>query len=217
MDTARLYVEAHRSFIYLFESLTSIERELAVPCLPGWSVRDVLSHVAGIADDVVSGNAMATTAPEWTAAQVDRWRETDTIELMGQWKGQVNDVGAVLAATREVRPAIDCHMHEHDIRQAAGKPGPRDTEVISIVARGLRRLEAGRPVLIELTDGEPIQSAGDGSSITLRNVSTFEVARSRLGRRSLTKFLSYDWSEPPSDSLISSWFHFGPSGIDIIE
>jgi uncharacterized protein (TIGR03083 family) len=203
--------------VSLFESLTDFERESLVPCLPGWSVRDVLSHVAGVANDVVSGDSTAAATDEWTAAQVDRWRESDTAELIDQWSGQVTAVGEVVAAARNPRPSIDCHMHEHDVRHAVGQVGDRDTELIALVAQGASRIQAGRPLRIVLADGSPIESDGDGLSIALENVSMFEVARSRLGRRSLKQFLTYDWSDPPSELLISSWFHFGPSEIDINE
>jgi hypothetical protein len=58
---------------------------------------------------------------------------------------------------------------------------------------------------------------GDGESRSLSGVTRFEVVRSRLGRRSRSQVLDYDWSEPPTDELLTAWFMFGPSEIDIVE
>jgi uncharacterized protein (TIGR03083 family) len=51
-DIEQNYLAAQRSFVALARDLSADDWAAPVPCCPGWTVRDVLSHVAGIPDDV---------------------------------------------------------------------------------------------------------------------------------------------------------------------
>ena len=52
VEISRLYLAAQRSFVELARTLSPDQWATPVPCTPGWCVRDVLSHVAGVTDDV---------------------------------------------------------------------------------------------------------------------------------------------------------------------
>lgn len=216
MDIDVAYREAQRSFVELFRSLDDHEWAAPVPCTPDWTVRDVLSHVAGLADDVLRGNLAGAATDPWTAAQVERWRDADWRGLVAQWDTQVDDVAGALAAFDERRPPIDCHSHEHDVRHALGRPGRRDTELIRWIADGFRGVPVGRPVAVAV-DGVTLTIAGEGDPIALSGITRFELARSRLGRRSRAQVAAWDWSTPPTAAELDRWFVFGPASTDIDE
>lgn len=220
---ARLYVDAQRSFVELSRSLSDADWATPVPCCPGWTVRDVLSHVAGLADDLTHGRVEGAATDPWTAAQVERWRDATVDHLLAQWEEQAPAVGAVLEQLGEVRPPIDCCTHEHDVRGALGRPGNRDSELVMFAASALGRVDAPVPVEVELVDGRrfawtSVEAEHDPSERRLvRGLDEFELFRSRLGRRSADQVRAYDWSEPPSDEVLDAWFTFGPSPLAIHE
>lgn len=191
---AELYLGAQRSFVDLARSLTAQEWATPVPCCPGWTVRDLLSHVVGLADDVLAGRIEGVATDPWTAAQVERNRHVTVGELLAQWDSQVAGAAELFDAIGERRPPFDCCSHEHDVRQAIARPGNRDSGVLVAGAASMRR---GVDVPPGLSD--------------------FEVFRSRLGRRSADQVLAYDWPAPPTAEQLDAWFAFGPSPFDIEE
>jgi uncharacterized protein (TIGR03083 family) len=191
---SELYLDAQRSFAALAASFTPNDWATPVPCCPGWTVRDVLSHVVGLTDDVLAGNVDGAASEPWTAAQVERLREAPVAELFARWDAQVGPAGALFDAIGEARPPFDCCTHEHDVRHAVGRPGNRDSIVVTAGGASVRRG-------VTVPDG----------------LSDFEVFRSRLGRRSLAQVRAYAWAEPPDDAQLTGWFIFGPSLVDIDE
>jgi hypothetical protein len=217
VDIARLYLDAQRSFVSLCDGFSDAEWSAAVPCNPDWTVWDVLSHVAGVTDDIVNGRVEGAATDPWTAAQVGRWRETPRDDLIERWDRQVGDAAAAIAAVDEIRPPLDCHSHEHDVRHALGRPGNRDSELVRWMSVRFGDAPVGRAVEIEFEDGSTTVIEGADAPLRLRNISRFELVRSRLGRRSRAQVLAYDWSESPPAGLLSEWFLFGPSPLDIVE
>jgi uncharacterized protein (TIGR03083 family) len=214
-----LYTLAQASFAELARSLTDDEWAQRVPCCPGWTVRDVLSHVAGVADDIVNGRVEGAATPPWTAAQVERYRDVPVDELLVGWAEQAPTIAGLLDAVGEGRPPFDCHVHEHDVRHAIGRPGNRDNAIIAVAAAGLARVGGEAPVAVVELDGRLPDGAValEGGMPTVRRLTAFELVRSRIGRRSAPQVRAYDWSEPPDDGVLEAWFVFGPSSYAIAE
>jgi hypothetical protein len=181
----------------------------------------VLSHVSGIPDDALAGRMEGAPADEWTAAQVERNRHARVDELLDRWAQQASGFADVIESMGETRPPFDLHSHEHDLRQALGRPGGRSNAIVETAGYGLASIGGvGVRVVIELDDGRMVVSDTDGTSeVTLRDVSVFELFRSRLGRRSREQVLDYDWtgSEADIDAVLARWFNFGPSPLPIVE
>ncbi len=213
------YIAAQRSFTELARTLTDDDWATPVPCTPEWTVRDVLSHVAGITDDALAGRLDGVTTEPWTAAQVARNRGAAVNDLLDRWAGQTPAFAAAIASMGEIRPPVDCHTHEHDVRHALDRPGNRDSSIVdAAVASAVQGYPV--PIVIELSDGRTLSDgAGGGPPVTLDGVSTFEVFRSRLGRRSAAQVEEYDWSGPEDQiaAVLDAWFIFGPSPDDIVE
>ena len=216
-DIAEAYRAAQRSFVGLCGELTVSDWATPVPATPGWTVRDVLSHVAGVADDIVHGNVEGAATEPWTAAQVERWRDAPVGEMIERWAAQVDQVAHALQAIGEGRPPVDCHSHEHDVRHALGRFGARNTALIRWIAERIEGNPIGRPVTIHVGDGEVLSIAGEGEPLELHGVDRFESIRSRVGRRSRAQVLAYAWSMPPTDDELDHWFVFGRSTHDIVE
>lgn len=217
-----LYLLAQRSFAELARELTERQWTTRVPCCPGWDVRDVLSHVAGVPDDAVNGRLDGVASEAWTAAQVERNRDIPVDELLGRWNEQAPGFAAAIDEMEESRPPFDCHSHEHDCRHALALPGNRHSR---IVEQAWPRLidglsETGVRLTVELADGRSVTvGPPSGPGVTLRGPTAFEVFRSRLGRRSLGQVRSYGWdgADDDIDRVVASWFNFGPATHDIDE
>lgn len=216
------YREAVASFAVLARSLNEDEWATPVPCTPGWTVRDVLSHVAGVSDDVLGGRVEGAATEPWTASQVARFARFDVEDLLVQWEAQVDDLGAAIESVGEQRPPFDCHSHEHDVRHAIGRPANRTSAIIADAVPGLLARLADVPVAIEVDLGEgTVVSTGQPDAEQRLDLATsrFEVFRSILGRRTPDQMRDLDWSGDLDalDQIAPAWFLFGPSEIDIVE
>lgn len=211
------YLAASGSFIDLAHGLEAENWEIVVPCTPRWTARDLLSHVSGIPDDALAGRVDGIATDPWTASQVDRNASFTVDELLARWERQREPFADALEAMGEDLATFDCHSHEHDLRHALARPSNRESDLVTMAGRGLAHVDAPVGVRVELSDGP---SAGpDDASVTVSGLSTFEVFRSRLGRRSRVQVESYDWTGDPADvtTAIDHWFRFGPNPTDIHE
>jgi hypothetical protein len=218
-SVAERYLFAVDSFIEFARTLDADDWATRVPCAPAWTARDVLSHVSGIPDDAVAGRMAGAPGEAWTAAQVERNRDASVDDLLTRWSQQAPAFAQAIEQMGEVRPPIDCHSHEHDIRHALGRPGARSNAIVDMAS--FAEVDAPVRVVIEIADGTAIVT-GDvdaASTVTLRGMSRFELFRSRLGRRSREQMRSADWAgaQADIDAVLDRWFGFGPSPSPIVE
>lgn len=219
---AELYRFAHASFHEFAVTLTPEEWAAPVPCTPAWTARDVLSHVSGIPDDAFAGRMDGAPGEAWTAAQIVRNSDASVDELLVRWAQQASGFAEVIESMGENRPPLDLHSHEHDLRHALGRPGGRSNAIVETVGYALASVDCvGVRVTVELDDGRiVVTGATDGdAAVVLRDVSVFELFRSRIGRRSREQVREYDWtgSDADIDLVLGRWFHFGPSPLPIVE
>ncbi len=221
LGIADRYRSAVDSFVALARTLTDDEWSTPVPCCPGWTCRDVLSHVSGIPDDALHGRLDGVATEPWTASQVERNAAFTVDELHERWRSQYETFAAAIETMDQSRPPCDSCSHEHDVRHAIGRPGDRADPMTRIAMREIVDGLGEVPVelTVETTDIGALRSGGAGPTVTLRNVTGFDVFRSRLGRRSRTQVTSWDWSGD-ADAIATTldhWFGFGPSENDVDE
>lgn len=210
------YLLAVDSFIDLARGLEPSDWHTVVPCTPAWTARDVLSHVAGIPDDAIAGRMAGAPGEAWTAAQIERNRAAGVDELLERWTDQAPAFAEVLDQIGEIRPPIDCHSHEHDLRHALGRPGNRSSELVEFYGPAFAAFD-DLPVrlVVEFDDGRSVVSGASdaAATVTLGGISRFELLRSRLGRRSRDQVLIYDWVGEPAavETVLDRWFAFGPA------
>lgn len=220
-DIATRYRFAQESFAALFRTLPDTAWSTPVPCTPEWTVRDVLSHVAGIADDALAGRMEGAPGDAWTASQVERNRALSVDELLERWAAQAPAFAARLEQLGEARPPFDCHTHEHDVRHAVGRAGHRDSIIIEAMAFDLASI-ANCPVALDVVvRGRTIRSgpAEGAAAVVLPWISSFELFRSRPGRRSRAQLRAWNWvgDDADIDAVLDVWAFFGPTPTDIVE
>ena len=197
-----------------------IERERAstmVPTCPEWSVHDVVAHLAGGADDALSGNLEGLGTDEWTAAQVEARRETSTADVLTEWNTKAPALERFLdpAGMLGRQAVADVVSHEHDIRTALSTPGARDSDALGIglgfAATQLIGSAARLGVSLRLrsTDG---LGFGNGHPDATLTASSFELLRAATGRRSVDQLREMDWDGNVEDVIPAfSWFSLHPS------
>lgn len=218
---ATRYRFAQESFTALARTLPVDAWSMPVPCTPDWTVRDVLSHVAGVTDDALAGRMEGAPGDAWTAAQVERNRSATVDELLERWASQAPQFAEILDQLGEGRPPFDCHTHEHDVRHAVGRPGNRDSIIVESMAADLAVVD-GCPVALDVVlAGRPIRSgpAEGPAAVTLERITPFELFRSRPGRRSREQMRAWDWvgDDADIDAVLDVWAFFGPTATPIVE
>lgn len=204
--SSRLRVEA------LLAPIEGDAWERPVAACPGWRVRDVLAHLAGIPEDVAAGRISGPPTTDQTAAQVDRHRDDDPHQLLAEWSAAAPAFEEGITAF-EIWPAfIDVLSHEHDLRAALGDRSFRDHD--DVLAMG-DLLTEGLPDGIAIRFPGDEEHRGDPAGACLATT-PFELLRLRLGRRSRAQVLALDWDRDPGPA-VDALFVFGPAPTDLTE
>lgn len=177
-----------------------------VPACPDWTVHDVVAHLAGTVTDVLAGNLDGVGGDVWTGAQVAARRDVPIADLVDEWdKGapQFEDglraIGGAMAATA----VSDVFQHEQDVRNAIGRQGGRDHDVMLTIVEsyvpGLARRigEAGLGSL-HIEAGAHGFTAGDGDPVATVRAEPFELVRAMGGRRTVDEIRALDWDGDPA-------------------
>jgi uncharacterized protein (TIGR03083 family) len=218
--SAALYQETRERVVGLVKGLdgaglNGAGLNTAVAACPGWSVRDVVAHVVGVAEDWLSGRLTGPPTDEETAAQIARFGDHDLAGLLAAW----TQAAAALddMARSGVKPPLgDVTSHEHDIRAAVGRPGARDSEAVWHSSdQLLTNLRTPVPLLVTVEDGQYLSGPGDGAELRLRTT-RFEGLRWRTGRRSRAQLAAMNWSGDPAP-VLDHLFLFGPADADVDE
>jgi hypothetical protein len=107
------------------------------------------------------------------------------------------------------------------VRHAVGRPGNRDSIVIEAMAFDLASI-ADCPVALDVVvRGRTIRSgpAEGPAAVVLPWISSFELFRSRPGRRSRAQMRDWNWvgEDADIDAVLDVWAFFGPTLTDIVE
>ena len=200
-EIATTYLDARQRIDDLVRPLDAEALATPVPACPGWSVRDVVSHLAGTVRWAAEGRLRGVPSDEDTAAQVAELADTDLDEVLDGWAAMAPTF-AERVAEREVWPAaIDVVTHEHDIRHALRRPGARDTDGVRLLSDLLLDWWApSRPVEV-VTERRTVRVGPDGGDPVRWRTDDFEVLRARMGRRSRAQLAALDWSADPGPVL----------------
>lgn len=196
---AELY-DASRARIV--ELLTGADLSAPVPACPGWTVQDLVAHLAG--------GLGAFTARDFDAGEYANHGERVVHERRGQTLEEHLDEWATNRAEADVTLAgpmggvlvAEVLSHEHDIRGALDLPGAREDPAVRVAAeRPLqeidRRLrESGAPAVRLVVDGEE-RVVGQGEPNATLRLSAFDQLRAIGGRRSAAQLRALDWDGEP--------------------
>jgi uncharacterized protein (TIGR03083 family) len=220
-EIADLYCEGRERLVALAADVDDDSAARPVPTCPGWTVRDVYAHLAGLCADVLAGRMEGVATDPWTARQVTERADRSLPEIVEEWSttAPVFEDGLRAAENVDARVVIDQWTHEQDIRGALRRPGAKDAPAAAFVVRkglgGMGRGWADRglaPVRVVASSREWL--LGEGEPVATMQGSDFTIARTMLGRRSRRQALAL-WDgdgEPFVDALLV--FHWADHDID---
>ncbi len=223
-ELRELYHDTRERALSLVDGIDESGLETTVPAAPEWRIHDLLSHVTGVAADVVAGNLDGVATDPWTAAQVAARRDMSGPELAAEW----HRVGALVDEMIDAFPLsparqliFDTVTHEHDLRGALDSPGSRDSAAVGVAAEwalafvDLARAGAGAgPLRVETEAGA--LSASPAEPAAVLRTSRFELLRAMSGRRSAAQLAAYQWSGDARPELVVLGI-FVPRATDLVE
>jgi uncharacterized protein (TIGR03083 family) len=227
-NAAWAYDDARRRVRSLVQDLDDAALATAVPACPGWTVRDLVAHLAGVAEDAVRGEffpgaleawrdpALAAERERWTAGHVAGRSGSAASELM---RGLDDNGGRLVTMLRRDpggavdapgwltgAPVGDIAVHLLDLHEALGvepddaAPSTRFGFAAYRTWLHLRIVERGLPAL-RLSDGGRHWVAGDGSPAATVTAPRRELFRAISGRRSAARIRAYAWDGDPAPYL----------------
>ncbi len=188
-----------------------------VPACPAWRVHDLVSHMAGVVDDVLGGRLEGAGSDPWTSAQVDARRDRPLSEIVGEWNDQASQLEGMLDSFGPAghQLVMDGVTHEHDLRGALGAAGARDSDAVTIGADWLMnafQLSAGATghpgVRVRSNDGDEWDPTDDRPVVATVTAPAFELLRAFSGRRTEREIRALAW-EGDVDAALPS-LSFGP-------
>ncbi|HWL66732.1 MAG TPA: maleylpyruvate isomerase family mycothiol-dependent enzyme [Actinomycetota bacterium] len=208
-DYVASYVGARERISELARGAGEDELQLKVPACPDWTVRELVSHLVGVATDSVAGEIENLGNESWTTKHLEDRKGRSIDELIAEWEKAAVTLDAALA---DIHPALaggligDVITHEHDLRGALDKPGARDMDLLELPIYtyvrwfGTRVKKAGLdPVEVESGDKSWIAGAGEaGPRVT---ADPFDLLRSLTGRRTRLEVKDLKWEGDPEPYL----------------
>ena len=174
---ASAYIALRARVVELLRTTPEEDGDLAVPSCPDWNVRQLVSHMVGVPEDILTGNMEGVTTPAWTAAQVTRHEGQSLRELADSYEstGTVfDDVLPMIPEPANSQMVMDAVTHELDLRDALGDNGQRSSAAIDVALGWLRHAFVTQ------------MPAGTFDPFDLGDLEPYELLRSLTGRRSIT-------------------------------
>jgi uncharacterized protein (TIGR03083 family) len=206
MDLAALYSDTQARILELVSPLSGSDLATPIPGTPLWTVRQLLSHLAGGCADLVDGVTEDAGSDPWTERHVVTRQDVAVSDILAEWRARTPALLEMLAIPRQADAlAFDLLTHEHDLRGAFGIAGPSDAVAVAgVTTRVTGRLghmveKEGLPALRLVNDtGDWVCGAVAGAIGVTGTASTFEWFRALFGRRSAAQILTYDWDGDPA-------------------
>jgi uncharacterized protein (TIGR03083 family) len=173
-----------------------------VPACPDWTVRDLLAHVVGVAEDFAAGNFENAGSDEWTSSQIARRSEMMLPALVEEWRVISESMEQMLDQIPPGPTSLligDLVSHEHDLRGALDRPGARSSEAVWIGLDryvrwfGKRIKDAGLPSVLVHSRDHDWQAGILEAAVELEG-DPFQLLRALTGRRTLEEIASLRWT-----------------------
>lgn len=216
-EVGAAYAGIRERVTHLVRNLDDEARARTVPACPEWRVHDLVAHLAGVIEDVSVGRLEGAGSAIWTAAQVEARRERSLTEVLDEWDKVAPDIESIIDGFgRPGRQLVmDAVSHEHDLRNAIGVSGARDSDAVAIGVGWLlgamtaAATAAGHPPLrLRTSDGREWQSHADDEPVATLTATPFELLRACSGRRTAEEIGGLHW-DGDVDAVLPA-FTFGP-------
>lgn len=175
-DWPELYSDDVAAVLALVEELTPAQLEMVVPATPGWTVRQVLAHLAGGAADHVAGRTDGAPGPGWTGRHVAERAGHPVEDLVRELRSHEDGVRDLVADPSRQGIVWDVAVHHADLHEALGL--------------GATDPRSWQPVLAA------VRPAGDWSA-----VGEYELFRGRFSRRSQAQLAAWPVPAEQIDEL----------------
>ncbi|HUR48304.1 MAG TPA: maleylpyruvate isomerase family mycothiol-dependent enzyme [Acidimicrobiales bacterium] len=201
-EAAEAYREGRERISATLRAAGEASTRTEVPACPGWTPKDVVSHLTGVCADILAGNLDGVATNPWTAAQVEARRSTTLADVLGEWADVGPQIEALLPSFPEWAAnqlVFDLLSHEHDIADALGLPAPAnvkaDGPALEFAAKALigRAEQLDLPRLNIVCGERTWASSGQGEGATL-TLGAVELLRSVTGRRTAEEVQKLDWN-----------------------
>lgn len=200
----------------LARAASGSQLDTTIPACPAWTARQVVAHLAGLAQDWVAGRLDPYGSDAWAQAQVDRFEGHPLDEVLEAWVASARRFSEIGPSPRGGTPAMwgfgDGVVHEADLRPvlAPGTRPPADAIELGLkaaIARWRDALAEAEVPPLRLVAGDlrswPIGDLGAAGDEPVATVTTsaYEVFRALFGRRSRAQVEGWDWSVDPTPYL----------------
>ena len=210
METAEAYQKVRGRMLDL---VSEADPATPVPTCPGWTIKELLAHVTGVAADVLAGNIAEAGTDPWVAAQVAARADRSFDDVAAEWTDtgpQVDDL-CVALGDGIAQLVFDTVTHEQDLRGALGNPGGEDGAV-EVALRWAAGAWAGSEVptagTLLIRSGAVEAIRGDGEPVVAVELAPLDAMAVMTGRRSLSQVRALAW-----DGDVEPWlpaFTWGP-------
>ena len=242
-DSATLYDETRLALSQLVRGLSKDEIEQSVPATPGWSIRDIINHLAGDASSVISGQFpelfftsfgdpdAVVALNDWTNEHVASRRALSLDEVLAEWDASGLVVSSMMRGEKPWPDNIppfadrvlltDVGVHQQDIYGALGIERDREGPLVKMGAAGYVallgfRLPGAGLAPLRVLAGESERVTGEGDVGATVRASRFELFRALSGRRNPEQIKSYQW-EGDADPYIPFFYPYGPRDQALVE
>jgi uncharacterized protein (TIGR03083 family) len=192
-----------------------------VPCCPAWTVKDLVGHVTGVLEDRNEKRLPTGGFEGWTDAQVARHRDEPIAVVLDRWHALAvtpDDAVPSMAAL-----SFDAVSHEHDLCQALGVTGHRESHSVRV---GSDRARERMGSLLSQSDAPGVDLSVEDEEILLEGGATpiglktthFELMRLVTGRLSRRQATALAWDGDPNPVLDVLWADgfFTPQPVDVV-
>lgn len=219
-ELADLYEHLRSDISQTVAALDPDDLDKVVPATPGWTIRDVVTHLAADATCMIAGDFPreffeafgesegVAMVNEWTSRQLVERRGRSVEDVLQEWKESSTGVAAMMRGDSSWPDGIvpfadrviltDAAVHQQDIFGALGIDRDRDAAPVKIALSGYittmgwRLGAAGIPPL-RFDLGDKSYVAGEGEAAATVRASRFELFRAMSGRRSPEQIRAYEW------------------------
>jgi uncharacterized protein (TIGR03083 family) len=215
-SAAGAYEDGQRRVRALVEDLSPATLETTVPACPEWTVRDLVAHLTGVAEDSARGTYfagaldawrdpdLAAARDHWTADQVGARATLDLPALLREfdehgrrWVGLLRrGTGSEVPAWMVSSPAADLSVHLDDLREALGLRPDTSSPVARFGFAMYRQwlhariVERDLPALRLRADGRE-WVVGHGTPGATVTADRYELFRAIGGRRDVESIRDY--------------------------
>ena len=199
-----------------------------VAACPAWTARDIVHHLAGLAEDLVAGRLEGYGSEEWTAGHLARFTGAGLDDVLVRWgeaASKLESVAPILGVPAAAMAFGDAVVHEADVR---GTVAPGTRAPAAAIARGVKAgISRWRPVLdeaaaptlrVEVIGRRDYLLGHDDVAVTVLRADQYELFRALFGRRSREQVRALEWVGDCTPYLDAGLPHpFRWAEIDIVD